>query len=335
MEAREYRSFECEWPEIARWLKGALARRGVPFNTLDDVVQETGCRLFGMWERVDMSRSTRALALAIATNFVWDERNRRFHPEPVEELPETASTNDVEAAGIARFELARVKRALGDLNPSHQQALLAEIGNAEPPAISQAALKMLRHRARRRLHLILDSASAGCLIFSVKLRDLSFRLQQATRRYATAIETPSGTVAAACAAAVTLSTTAMASPPAESTDAFRSTPAPAVAELRDQRVDRDGWVHTPGRKNTSAPRQSTAATTAPSEEPTTGLEVRSEGDTGPNAGVFWKPKNEGDDTLDPPACTVDSPDEDAVAVSCRVDTGDEEHTIGARIELQP
>ncbi|HWL64992.1 MAG TPA: sigma-70 family RNA polymerase sigma factor [Actinomycetota bacterium] len=333
MEARESRAFESDWPEIARWLKGALARRGVPFGAIDDVVQETGCRLYGMWDRVDATRSTRALALAIANNFMWDEHHRRVSPEPVEDLPEVPTDNDVEAAGIARLELARVRSALKEMNPSHQAVLLAEIGDAPAPELTPAALKMLRHRARKRLTVILESASASCAVLGLRLRDFSLRTQHVIRRYSVAFEAPTaGTVAAVAAAAITIGTAAT---PAvanrqPTTKLVSHTQKAMLVEGRHS--DRDGWVHL--RKTAMAPTRAKAPRTEYKPQTQQIHLAHQEGPVGTKAAVTWTPTNEGDDTIDPPNCDV-TPGAEEVRVRCTADTGDQEYTIDLSTRLRP
>ena len=334
MEAREARTFEADWPETARWLKGALARRGVPFGAIDDIVQETGCRLFGMWDRVDWNRSTRALALAIANNFMWDEHNRRVNPEPVEDVPEVVSDNDVEAAGIARLELARVQSALKEMNPSHQAVLLAEIGDAETPELSPAALKMLRHRARRRLTVLLESASASCAVLGLRLRDFSLRTQQVLRRYSIGLEAPTaGTVAAVAAAAISISTAA-AGPAVANRQPTRLIAHTQKAMLVQARhSDRDGWVHLKKAAPTSTGTKAVRKDKAPA--PTQQIHLQhDEGPVNTKAAVTWVPRNEGDDTIDPPTCDV-TPGSEEVRVRCTAEAGDQEYTVDLTTRLRP
>jgi DNA-directed RNA polymerase specialized sigma24 family protein len=332
MEAREQRSFESDWPEIARWLKGALARRGVPFAAIDDVVQETGCRLFSMWERVDATRSTRALALAIANNFMWDEHHRRVSPEPVEDVPEVPSENDVEAAGIARLELSRVRSALKELNPSHQAVLLAEIGNAPTPELTPAALKMLRHRARKRLTLLMESASASCAVFGLRLRDFSLRTQNVLRRYSMAIEVPTGTVAAMAAAAISISTAA-AGPAVAHRDRTQLVSHTQKAMLDQARhTDRDGWAHLEKRQVARVQPKSTRTSAKPAQSQQ--IHLAHEGPVNTKAAVTWTPRNEGGDTFVPPSCDV-TPNDDEVRIHCTAEAGDKQYNVDLTARLAP
>jgi DNA-directed RNA polymerase specialized sigma24 family protein len=336
MEARVDRSFEIEWPEIARWLRGALARRGVPFGVLDDVIQETGCRLWKMWDRVDESRSTRALAIAIASNYVMDEYHRRRSAEPVEEVPEVVAQHDVEEAGLASLELARIKRAFKDLSESHRQILLAEIGDAEPPEASPAALKMLRLRARRRLHLILNSTSAGYIGLTLKLKEFAWKTQNGLRRSSTAIEVPGGVVATLAVAALALGNHAFLPQIAEAHSIDRGSNQP-VQDTRS--VDRNEWFPTerqlsspPARQERRAPQREERPAEPTSESIVVGHE---EGPISAGAGITWHPVNEGEDELEVPDCSVDPSRQDEVRVRCSAKAGDRHYDIDVTIALRP
>ena len=188
-------TFEEWWAELADAVRAWLLRRRVPPHLVDDIVQETGLRLFKMWDEIDAMRSPRGLAFTIASNLLWDERNRRAAREVVGDVPER-SCEDVETAGIARLELARVKRAMGRLNPQQRAVLLAEIGDGEGPNASPDAIKMMRMRARRRLTALLDTAPAGLFAYFKFPRRLLRVFRSAQR--STAIQLPTVAVFAAC-----------------------------------------------------------------------------------------------------------------------------------------
>ncbi|HYI44704.1 MAG TPA: hypothetical protein VE174_04490 [Actinomycetota bacterium] len=155
------RTFEKEWPALAGRLNGFLARKGISPDQREDLVQETGARLVGMWQSVDRNRPTWALTLTIALNILRD-RYRRGEPEIATEIPDIAAHYDVEQAGLARVELGRVKKALSSLTGPQRAALLAELGYREGMhRPDSSADKMMRSRARRRLNLIVGRASAG------------------------------------------------------------------------------------------------------------------------------------------------------------------------------
>lgn len=188
-------TFEEWWAELGDAVRAWLLRRRVPPHLVDDIVQETGLRLFKMWDEIDAMRSPRGLAFTIASNLLWDERNRRASREIVGDVPEQ-SREDVEAAGMARLELARVRRAMNRLNPQQRAVLLAEIGDATGPTASPDAVKMMRMRARRRLTAILDSAPAGLFVF-VRMPKRWWRAARSAQR-STVMQLPTAALVATC-----------------------------------------------------------------------------------------------------------------------------------------
>jgi DNA-directed RNA polymerase specialized sigma24 family protein len=156
------RDFEHQWPEIQSGLKSLLARKKIPAPEHDDLIQETALRLYGMWGRVDPSRSPWPLAVTIALNLVRDgARHRPIREVCSAEVPDTPDLHEVERAGLARVELGRVRAALGELSPSYRSALLVEVGDAAARAASgSAAQKMTRVRARRKLVQLVEKVSA-------------------------------------------------------------------------------------------------------------------------------------------------------------------------------
>ncbi|HEV2756090.1 MAG TPA: sigma-70 family RNA polymerase sigma factor [Actinomycetota bacterium] len=158
-------SFEAVWPELQRRIQRFLSSKNVPDSHRDDVVQETGLRLYRMWDQVDPANSPVGLALTIAMNIVRDNARRDSHRTVVEIEPEIPALCDVERSGLARLELSRVRRALGELTPAQRSVLLSELDrNQVPPEASAAAIKMLRMRARRNLSAILERAGCGVLV---------------------------------------------------------------------------------------------------------------------------------------------------------------------------
>ena len=65
-------SFEREWPETAQRLTLALRRRRIPHVLIDDLVQETGLRLYERWDAVDPERGAWPLAFTVAMNILKD-----------------------------------------------------------------------------------------------------------------------------------------------------------------------------------------------------------------------------------------------------------------------
>lgn len=158
-------SFEAVWPDLERRIHRFLSSKHVPDSQREDVVQETGLRLYRMWAQVDPAGSPIGLALTIAMNIVRDNARRDSHRTVVEIEPDVPAICDVERSGLARLELSRVRRALSELTPAQRSVLLSELDrNQRPPEASAAAIKMLRMRARRNLSAILERAGCGVLV---------------------------------------------------------------------------------------------------------------------------------------------------------------------------
>jgi DNA-directed RNA polymerase specialized sigma24 family protein len=156
------RDFEHQWPSIQSGLKSLLARKKVPTLEHEDLIQETALRLYGMWGRVDPTRSPWPLAVTIALNLVRDgTRHRPIRELSSAEVPDVPDLHEVERAGLARVELGRVRAALGELSPAYRQSLLVEVGDATARAdAGAAAQKMTRVRARRKLVQLVEKVSA-------------------------------------------------------------------------------------------------------------------------------------------------------------------------------
>ncbi|HEX2296293.1 MAG TPA: sigma-70 family RNA polymerase sigma factor [Actinomycetota bacterium] len=165
--------FEQQWPDLARRLDTMLAGKRVPPHKRDDIVQETGLRLFRMWDQVDPERPLWALVVTIALNLLRDEARKRPEREVLGLVPDRAADQDVERAGLARLEWRRVQSAMTKLSPDHRSILMAELGDEYAPSSrGPNATKMLRMRARRRLSALLDVASASGVLVAVKVRRL-------------------------------------------------------------------------------------------------------------------------------------------------------------------
>ncbi|MDQ3952042.1 MAG: sigma-70 family RNA polymerase sigma factor [Actinomycetota bacterium] len=200
-------SFEAVWPDLERRIHRFLSSKKVPDSQREDVVQETGLRLYRMWAQVDPAGSPIGLALTIAMNIVRDNARRDSHRTVVEIEPEIPALCDVERSGLARLELSRVQRALSELTPAQRSVLLSELDrNEQPPEASAAAIKMLRMRARRNLSAILERAGCGVLV--ARFRKLFGLPQQViVPRDVTKVEQglASGLASVVAAAAISLS----------------------------------------------------------------------------------------------------------------------------------
>lgn len=119
-------AFEEAWPPLAARLNRRLSRSCPDANEREDLVQEVGCRLFRMWERVD-DRPLWPLVLTVALSLQRDAC-RAWQELSAPVSPEFASSLDVERESPARVELAVVADAIRRLSPDYRAALLAELG---------------------------------------------------------------------------------------------------------------------------------------------------------------------------------------------------------------
>lgn len=167
------RSFEDEWAVLSRRLRLLLIRKHVPPGQHDDLLQETALRLVSMWDSVDRRRELWPLTATIALNLVRD-RGRIVHRDDlVGDMPELRALTDVETAGIARMELAKVREAMNQLSASHRSILMKEIGGHTGAALPDgAADKMLRMRARRKLRSAMEKVSGLVALRARRLGDL-------------------------------------------------------------------------------------------------------------------------------------------------------------------
>jgi RNA polymerase sigma factor (sigma-70 family) len=169
--SRAREPFEDGWPDLARGLDNALRARRVPATRREDIIQETGLRLFRKWNQLDPERPVWPFALTIAINLLKDEQRmqarRTATPHQVEEVVERG----VEEEALARLELIDVQAALQKLTPAQRSVLLADLGQLPYDDRAPAALKMLRMRARRTLRSVIDRASALVPLAGGKVRD--------------------------------------------------------------------------------------------------------------------------------------------------------------------
>jgi hypothetical protein len=164
-------SFEEQWPALAGRLYAMLARKKMPLAKREDVVQETGLRLFGMWGHVDSTRPPWGLVVTIALNLLRDEARRHPEREVLGAVPDLPESYDVERAGLARLELRRVRSAMTKMSAAHRSVLLTELGIENHIGDRGAdAIKMLRLRARRKLHSLLETASASGALLGLRVR---------------------------------------------------------------------------------------------------------------------------------------------------------------------
>jgi hypothetical protein len=172
MTPEQRKEFETSWRDLHPRLRAMFSARRIHPDRLEDLIQETALRLYRMWERVDRSRPSWPLAKTIALNLLRDEFRAHRLIEPLDDVPEKAFDYDLEAQGIARIELERVRVALDSLTAIQRRAILEEIGISVPREINPSAEKMVRSRARKRLATLLEEVSAVVSLRWAKLPDL-------------------------------------------------------------------------------------------------------------------------------------------------------------------
>ena len=323
-------TFEEWWAELADAVRAWLLRRRVPPHLVDDIVQETGLRLFKMWDEIDAMRSPRGLAFTIASNLLWDERNRRASREVVGDVPER-SCEDVETAGIARLELARVKRAMGRLNPQQRAVLLAEIGDAEGPTASPDAIKMMRMRARRRLTALLESAPAGLFAY-FKFPRKMLRIFRSAQR-STAIQLPTVAVFAACTTIAMIGIPSSQPATGISLDASNVaiTSAHTAASAGTKAVDPTSSRTVVERKSTAAPATKAAGGDDGGQRVT--VEVPEGTPAYGGTTVTVVPTEEFE--IQPPECSVEPNGTSEVHVRCGTQVGDKRVETDTVLGIEP
>ena len=321
-------TFEEWWAELADAVRAWLLRRRVPPHLTDDIVQETGLRLFKMWDEIDAMRSPRGLAFTIASNLLWDERNRRAAREIVGEVPEQ-SCEDVERAGIARLELARVRRAMSRLSPQQRSVLLAEIGEDDSePASSADAIKMMRMRARRKLTTLLETSPAGIFV-ALRFPRRVFKAIRSANRSAP-LHIPAMAVIAACTTIAVVGippTEASTGTPVEITTVRNVTAhtaaAAAVAAVTPERDPAGSAVG-------GARRAVASAKTADSHQ----VHVDFGDQTPVRGGATVSVESTESFEIVPPECSAD-PTEDGVHVRCGTQVGDKWVEVDTVLGVDP
>lgn len=320
-------TFEEWWAELREAVGAWLLRRRCPPHMVDDIVQETGLRLFKMWDEIDAMRSPRGLAFTIASNLLWDERNRRAAREVVGDVPDQ-SCEDVERAGIARLELARVRRAMASLNPQQRAVLLAEIGDSSGPVASSDAIKMMRMRARKRLHALLDTAPAGLFVL-VRMPKRWLRTFRAAQR-GTVLHAPSVALVATCTtiAIVGIPPSQVLEAPSADISTVRVTTARAAASVALKGVVTPRSVPTETRVKGSS--GGSGATSGPREEVTVDVP---EGTPVDGEATVSVTSGEGS-VFEPPNCTAE-PNGTTVHVRCGTQVGDKRVEADTVVGIEP
>ena len=170
MTSDQQNQFEAEWPALALRLQAMLRRKRLSDWMVEDLVQETGCRLIRMWSQVDRNKPVWPLVATIALNLLRDEMRKGSWSELTGAVPDSPSGENVEARSLARLELRQVSGALSQMNDSQRSVLLAAVTETPSEGADPSAMRMLRMRARRRLHQLMDQASVLGVTVGVQLR---------------------------------------------------------------------------------------------------------------------------------------------------------------------
>jgi DNA-directed RNA polymerase specialized sigma24 family protein len=152
------------WPEVAARLQSMLRRRGVRHHDIDEIVQETATRVIsGRVTYVDADDLFR-WASVVGGRLAIDLR-RRGARLSTEELPDRADTIDVATAAEHRVVLRAVRTRLPELSESDQAALLSSFDD-EPATSRRESVRVAvaRHRARRRLRILLDGLAGSAIL---------------------------------------------------------------------------------------------------------------------------------------------------------------------------
>ena len=144
------RSFDEEWPELARRLERLLAAKGVDTWLRADVVQETATRVYQKWPRLDQSRPLWNLVVTIALGVLVDERRKASRVDLVPHVPQP-EVDDVETRALHRLHLIKTRTALEQVGKEQRRVLLAEIGEAPILDGLNNRINVLRFRARAAL----------------------------------------------------------------------------------------------------------------------------------------------------------------------------------------
>ncbi|MDP9068023.1 MAG: sigma-70 family RNA polymerase sigma factor [Actinomycetota bacterium] len=172
MTADQQRQFENQWPGLAARLNHLLRRKRLSPWLIEDIVQETGLRLIRMWKDIDQARPLWPLTATIALNLLRDEMRKGSSSELAAIVPDAPSREDVEQRGLARLELRAIGGALARMTTAQRQVILDEV-TTRPSGIPDAtATRMLRMRARQRLHDLMDQVSVLGVTVAMQLRRL-------------------------------------------------------------------------------------------------------------------------------------------------------------------
>jgi len=155
-------AFQSFYAETARALRAYVARVSGDLSQVDDVVQESYLRLLRMPAAPDDPQQLRRLLFRIASNLMTDEWRRRRRARTA------ADANALEPKGSSPDMALRLDmiRMFHQLAPQQRQMMwLAYVEGADHREIAAAlglregSVRVLLHRARRRLASLLQAVS--------------------------------------------------------------------------------------------------------------------------------------------------------------------------------
>lgn len=173
--------FERWWPEVARRLARALARRGVPGADAEDIVQETALRALAAAPPVSSPEGLLRWSFTVARRIEIDRGRRRGRTEllSVELARSRPAGVDTARAAESRVALAAAARGLATLSDTDRAALLGVLTDDEPALDRRQAVRQAvrRHRARTRLVAVVGKLVGVGVAAGQGLRRLAARLR--------------------------------------------------------------------------------------------------------------------------------------------------------------
>ena len=155
-------AFHSFYLGTARPLRAYIARVLGDLNNVDDVAQESYLRLLRMPAAPDDPKQLRPLLFRIATNIINDEwrRKRRAANAADQSVPERSrpdpdTTLDFDITGVSATEATTAPDGLRGWRTSKAQ--ITERSPLRSASAKGACVRVLLHRARRRLALLLQT----------------------------------------------------------------------------------------------------------------------------------------------------------------------------------
>lgn len=155
------------WPKVVPLLRARLRRRGVPVSSIDDVLQETALAAWRGGRPFEDEGHLLAWATTVSRRLAVGDYRRRGR------LTDAAAPDDivedVEAQALARVDLERAVAGIAALDPQEQLDLVAGGATDRKEAVR---LNVRRHRARKKLLLLMGGLGSGIGFVLRRLRDL-------------------------------------------------------------------------------------------------------------------------------------------------------------------